>query len=289
MKYGVIDVGSNSVRLMIWRDGTTLFKRVKITKLGEGISLRPYLTDAAQARTLAAINDFVAEAKLCGADEIYAFATAAVRSAENGKLFAESVFDKTGVKLDIVSGETEASLGLKGALCGRDGGIIDIGGASTEITVSHGGKTVYSYSLGLGTVRLNDTCGQDREKIEITVADRLKEYGEIPAADFYGIGGTATSLAAVDLALDPYDPNRTHGHRLYAARVKEIADKLISTPVEERKKLKGLQPERAEVIAGGALLLSGIMAMLKTEYVTVSESDNLEGYLLYKLSDKGRI
>lgn len=283
MTYGVIDIGSNSVRLMINRDGQTLYKKPIITKLGEGISIRPVLNEAAMERTVSAISLLYEEAKNAGADEVLLFATAAVRGAENGSDFVSRVYDRTGLKTDVISGKDEAGLGLLGALGGSDGGIIDVGGASTEITVCKNGKTVYAYSLDLGSVRLTDLCGQDGALIKKTVAGKIKEYGKVPSSDFYGIGGTATSLAAVDLALEEYDPNRVNGHRISCGRLEEIAETLVSMSVEERKRLKGLQPERAEVIACGALLLSGIVKMLGIEYITVSESDNLEGYLFKKL------
>lgn len=287
MKYGVIDIGSNSVRLLMSENGKTLYKKVITTKLGEGLSLFPVLKETAILRTVNAIKELQSYALLDGADKVYSFATAAVRSATNGNVFVDNVFRETGICVEVVSGEVEAFLGLSGALNGKDGGIIDIGGASSEITVSKNGSTVYSHSLDLGVVRLCDLCGQDETSIRSACKEKIVEYGVVPDADFYAIGGTATSLAAIDLELEVYDPKKVHGHRLTKENLNRLAKKLVSMSVEERKKLKGLQPARAEVIAGGAILLEEIVKMLKTDFVTVSENDNLEGYLAYKLNLNG--
>ena len=284
MKYGVIDIGSNSVRLMMSDGVKTLYKKVITTKLGEGVSLFPVLKETAIERTVDGVRTLYGDALADGADKVYAFATAAVRSAENGNVFIDRVKQVVGLNVEVVSGEVEAFLGLSGALNGKDGGIIDIGGASTEITLSKDGQTVYSHSLNLGVVRLVDLCGQDEVLIRNTCKEKIKEYGLVPKTNFYAIGGTATSLAGIDLELEVYDPKKVHGYRLTVEDVSRLAKKLISLSVEERKKLKGLQPARAEVIAGGAILLEEIMKMLGVNYITVSESDNLEGYLTYKLN-----
>lgn len=267
-------------------NGKTLYKKIKTTKLGEGLSLSPILNKQAITRTVQAIAYFYDFALTDGAGKVYVFATAAVRSAQNKEEFLSAVYDKIGVCVDVVSGEKEALLGLRGALNGKDGGIIDIGGASTEITVSKDEKTIYSYSLNLGVVRLLDLCGQDGEKILSTCNEKISEYGQIPCAQYYGIGGTATSLASIYLSLETYDPEKVNGCKLTLSSVSALAEKLLSMSVEERKKLKGLQPERAEVIAGGAVLLLSIMKRYSIEYITVSESDNLEGYLLEKTGEK---
>ncbi len=287
MKYGVIDIGSNSVRLLMSEDGKTLYKKVITTKLGEGLSLAPVLKETAISRTVNAVKYLQSFALADGAEKVYAFATAAVRSANNGSVFTDCVMRETGLFVEVVSGEVEAFLGLSGALNGKDGGIIDIGGASTEITVSKDKLTVYSHSLNLGAVRLVDLCGQDEDKVRSVCKKKIEEYGAVPKADFYAIGGTATSLAAIDSELEVYDSKKIHGYRLTDKVVGRLAKKLISLSVEDRKKLKGLQPARAEVIAGGAILLEEIMKSLKIDYVTVSENDNLEGYLAYKLNLNG--
>lgn len=280
MLLGVIDIGSNSVRSMLWQDGVTIKKEVVITRLGENLASDGVLCENAKKRTFAAVAALKNKLIEDGAQNICAFGTAAMRRAANGAAFGKELAEKLALPVEIVSGEEEAELGLIGALGGKDGGIIDIGGASSEISVSRGGKRIYGYSLDMGVVRLVDICGQDADKLRLVCAEAVQKYPAVPAARFYVIGGTATSLAAIDLALEPYDPKKVDGYKMSADRLSRLSEKLLSMSVEERKKLKGLQSGRAEVIAGGSVLLIAIMDKLKLEEITVSESDNLEGYAL---------
>lgn len=283
MKYAVIDVGSNSVRLMLSDGEQTLVKVANTTKLAEGMGEDKKLTKVAINRTVLAVYNFCEIAKKEMVDKVYLFATAAVRSAVNGEEFCDAVKNACGVMVDVVSGAEEARLGLLGALNGRDGGIIDVGGASTEISVVKNGETVYSRSVDIGAVTVKDLCGQDVGAVEKFVESKILEYGALPTSNFYSIGGTATSVAAMLQELEPYDPKKTHGFKVYINNLIALKEKLFSMTVDERKSLKGLRPERAEVIAGGVAILVAVMKKLGVDYVTVSENDNLEGYLKVKL------
>lgn len=285
MKYGVIDIGSNSVRLLLWADGQTIYKKINTTRLGAGVEKTGRLSAEAIARTAHAVAAFKQEAERAGAHKVLAFATAAVRSAANRADFTSAVKDLCGLSVEVVSGETEAKLGLIGALGGKDGGIIDVGGASTEVTVARGGKIVYAVSADVGAVRLRDACGEERAALETFIAERIAVYGEVPPFNAYAIGGTATSLAALALELEPYDPARTDGLVLSAADVLRWAEKLLSLSMGERLALKGMDPRRADVLGGGALLLYRVMRAVGAEQVTVSEKDNMEGYLVCKMRE----
>ena len=284
MKISVIDVGSNSVRLMVMADGKTLYKQLDTTRLGEGLANSGVLKPEAIERTARAVQLFAAAAELNGAGTPYVFATASVRSASNGGDFVKRVKQLTGIDVDVISGEEEAACGITGALRGRDGGIIDLGGASTEITLQKGGKTVYSKSVNVGTVRLYDIAGQDRQALERAARTALKDYGNLSLAgtDMYGVGGTATSLAALFHELPAYDPKVVDGTVLTVGWLGSMAERLLSMPVEERKAMRGMDVRRADVIAGGCLLLHHILKRFGAEKLTVSESDNLEGYVLLK-------
>lgn len=292
MKIFAIDIGSNSVRLACIADGKTLYKRLETTRLGEGLSKTGKINSEALERTALAVSAFVCFAKKEGADRLYAFATAAVRAAENGSEFVTRVKELCGVTVDVISGEREAECGILGALRGRDGGIIDVGGASTEVTVQRGGKTVYSKSFDIGAVRLFDIAGRDKAKLEKVIKEKITEYGEFDwlcrserseePPKMYAIGGTATTLASVKHGLKVYDPAITDGTVLTLKEIKEITEKLLRLSVEEVRALDGMEPRRADVIGGGCLLLYGIMKRFKIEEITVSESDNLEGYVLLK-------
>ena len=284
MKISAIDVGSNSVRLMVMADGKTLYKQTDTTRLGEGLAASGRLLPEAIERTARSVQLFAAAAELNGAGTPYVFATAAVRSAVNGGDFVKRVKQLTGIDVDVIGGEEEAACGLAGALRGRDGGMVDLGGASTEIIVQKGGKKVYSKSVDIGTVRLYDLAGQDRQALQNVIDRKLAECGapDLSAVDMYGVGGTATSLAAIFHGLEPYDPKVVDGTFLSAQWLGEEAERLLPLTVEERKKVKGMDVRRADVIAGGCLLMYSLLSKFGSGGITVSESDNLEGYVILR-------
>ena len=286
MKIAAIDIGSNSVRLMMWADGKTLYKRLNTTRLGEGLVSTGMMTEQAISRTATAIRDFIAQAKADGAQRVYAFATAAVRSASNHADFLKQVKSVAGIDVDVISGGEEARIGILGALGNDDGGIIDVGGASTEITVQRGGVRLYSHSANIGTVRLADACGRDKEVLSRYISGAIVEYGAVPAAGLtmYAIGGTATTMASVALGLEKYDPAIVDGTKVTLQAAERMAEDFLSMSVEDIKNVKGMEPRRADVIGGGCLLMCRIMDMLGIDSVTVSEKDNLEGYVLARLN-----
>ena len=284
MKISAIDVGSNSVRLATFADGKTLYKRLATTRLGEGLVATGKITPAAIERTAQAIAAFVNDAKAENSTRIHIFATAAVRSAANRQDFLSRVKELCGIDVDVVSGQEEAHLGILGALKGKDGGIIDVGGASTEVTVQRGGQTLYSYSADIGTVRLHDIAGRDIKKLQQAAMAKIAEYGEFDASSFdmYAIGGTATTLASVKHKLKVYDPKITDGTVFYADEIYDMSQHILKLSVEDVRKMSGMEPLRADVIGGGCLLTYLVMKHFKVDKITVSESDNLEGYVMLK-------
>ena len=282
-RFAVIDVGSNSVRLMFVADGKVLYKRLNTTRLGEGIAKYPRLNSEAIERSAVAVANFYETAKVEGAKAVYAFATAAVRSAENGVDFVYRVKELCPVEVEIVSGETEAELGVLGALGNMDGAVIDMGGASTEIVVKTDGKLVYKKSVNIGVVRLKDACGREKEKLLQAANEAVKEFGQVPCGKkLYAIGGTATTLAALSLGLEIYDSERVTGTVITAVEMQQYADKLLAMSVEEIAALPCMPTGRADVLAGGALLFAKLMKELNVEKLVVSDRDNLEGYAIKK-------
>ncbi|MBO7736832.1 MAG: hypothetical protein J6S22_03230 [Clostridia bacterium] len=283
MKYAVIDIGSNSVRLLIQSDGKTLYKGLNSTRLGEGIAFSSRLLPAAMERTALAIKEFKEKALALGVDEVYAFATAAVRSALNRAEFLSTVKRLTGMEIDVLSGEAEASVGLTGALGNADGGIIDIGGGSTEFTMRINNAVTYSKSIDLGAVRLYDLCGRDKELLNQTIQNNIIQFKKVNCAvPVYGIGGTATSLAALALGLKTYDGHKVQDFVLQKTQLQTLSDTLFETSVEELMEISCLTPSRAQIIAGGALLLLRLMEYFQLSAITISEKDNLEGYLIQR-------
>lgn len=282
-KFAVIDVGSNSVRLMFVADGKVLYKRLNTTRLGEGIASVPRLKKEAIARTALAVADFFQQAKADGAEEVFAFATAAVRAAENGGEFIERVAKLCGLRVEIISGEEEAELGILGALGNMDGGVIDVGGASTEIVVKSGGACVYKKSVNIGVVRLKDLCGREKTALTKAAQAAAKEFEKFPSLPIlHAIGGTATTIAAQILKLKKYDSEKITGTEVTRSEMETFAEKLFALSVEEIAALPCMPKGRADVLTGGVLFLAILMKELKVERLVVSDRDNLEGYAIQR-------
>lgn len=282
MRYGVIDIGSNSVRAMLSENGETIYKLINTTRLAEGMGEEKILKAQPVERTVSAVCFFIEKLKKESVNEIFIFATAAVRYAKNKQVLTNEIFTRTGVKVDVISGELEAYVGRLGSLGDNDGGLIDVGGASTEVLVVKESKQIYSKSIDIGAVKIRDVCGENKSAVLDLVLEKIKLFESIPTTNFFAIGGTATTIASVLLELEPYDPKRVDGLEIELSKLKALEDKLYSLTLEERKKLKGLQPERAKVICGGISLMICLMEKIAITKIAVSEKDNLEGYLKYK-------
>ncbi|MBQ0099845.1 MAG: hypothetical protein KBS91_04800 [Firmicutes bacterium] len=276
---GVLDVGSNSVRLLIRDNGATLYKNNIITQLAKDFDGK-LLSIYSINRTVEALVYFINLAKERKCEKVFAFGTEALRKADNSGILLSKVKEQTGVEIKIISGEEEAELGLLGVLMGNDGGIIDIGGASTEITISKDKKTIYSHSLDVGVVRLFDICGDSESKLEEYTKNKIKEYKKVPLATMYGIGGTITSVASMLQELLEYDANKINGYVITKGNLLKLKEKIFSLKLEERKNIIGIQEKRAKVIAGGVVLLLNIMDYLNIDNLIASDNDNLEGFLI---------
>lgn len=283
MIVSAIDIGSNSVRLALFSDGRLLEKRMCTTRLGQGVNGSGLLRSDAIDRTARAVADFAVSAKALGADKVYAFATAAVRSARNGAEFVSAVKELCGIEVDVVDGRTEALLGLSGALKGGDGGIIDVGGASCEVCIRSKGDVVYSKSVNVGTVRLSEIAGRDRDALEKAVAEKIREYGDFDASGIRmcAIGGTATRLAAIKHGVLSYTPSVTDGTVLSLDELEELTRLLLQRSVEWIRE-NTICSRSADIVGGGCLLLMRVMQRFGVKEITVSESDNLEGYVILK-------
>ena len=284
MKISVIDIGSNSVRLMMWADGKTLYKTKETTRLGDGLSFSPVMKADAIERTAQAVARFNARALSEGAERVYAFATAAVRASANPKDFTDRVKQLCGIEVDVISGEREAEIGLAGALGGGDGGIIDVGGASTEVTLRVNGRVEYSKSVNIGTVRILNAAGRNIDKINEFVSEKVAEYGvkDFSKYSFYAVGGTASRVACIKNGARQYSYDAIHGTEITANEMQELTNYLTSASVEEIRD-NTICSSSADLVGGGTALLLAVMRNFGIEKITVSDTDNLEGYLLSKL------
>jgi exopolyphosphatase/guanosine-5'-triphosphate,3'-diphosphate pyrophosphatase len=280
-KFAVIDIGSNSVRLMFVADGKVLYKALCTTRLGEGLADTSMLSAAAIERSAKAVTDFYQSAISEGAEKVFAFATAAVRSAKNRAEFLSLVNTLCGLEIEVISGEEEAEIGILGALGKSDGGVVDVGGASTEIVVKKSEELIYKKSVDIGVVRLKDKCGRNYTALAETAKKAALSYGNIPfKGDITGIGGTATTLGALSLGLTKYDPDKVTGAAITAQEMKDLSEKLLAMSVEEIAALPCMPKGRADVLTGGAVLLVVLMETLGFERLIVSDRDNLEGYAI---------
>lgn len=281
----VVDIGSNSVRLMLSRGGQSVSKQVTITKLAEGSAITAILSQAAIDRTARAVIGYINQARVL-TDKIYAFATEAVRRAYNKADLLQAVRAATGVEIDIISGDVEAAIGYLGATDGRCGlyTVIDIGGASTELVVGDNGSIIYAKSLPIGAVKLTELSGGSRVLAESIAQDHIKllDCDKLRSGKLIGISGTVTTLSSINLNMEYYDSNVVHNSTLTAQQVADITDRLYGCDLSERTKIVGLQAGRAEVIPAGASILMEVIRALGVRELTVSESDNLEGYLITK-------
>ena len=282
-RYAVIDIGSNSVRLLLVADGKVLYKRLKTTRLGENLAVTGVLSLQAISRTAQAVNEFYLQATNEGAETVFAFATASVRSAKNGAEFVQEVKELCPLEVEVISGETEAEIGILGALGNSDGAILDIGGASTELIVKKDGDCVYKKSIDIGAVRLKDICGRDRASLQAYCKEIVKNFGVTPTlSTLTAIGGTATTLCALALRLPVYDSDKVTGAIVDRNTLFSLADKLSSLPTDEISKLPCITSGREDIIGGGAILLLAVLEYLKVDQFIASDRDNLEGYAIKK-------
>lgn len=306
MRLATIDVGSNTVRLLVadvlgaasWR---VVDQDQIVTRLGEGLAHAGLLGEAPMARTLAAVRAYVERGVGLGARDVHIVATSAVREASNGRVFAGAIEAATGRKVDVVSGETEARLMLRGVRCGLGdlGGSMltfDIGGGSTEYVLADGDSIRAMASLRLGVVPLAERFPfpgpVDAPRYRALCAEiRARLDGELPAAirtarvaHLVGTAGTVTTLAALDLDLVSYDGARVQGHVLSRAAVDRLAARLGRLTVAERAALACLEPGRADLIVPGTAIVTVTMDLARVDRLQVSDYGLREG-LLVEASD----
>ncbi|MCL2338043.1 MAG: Ppx/GppA family phosphatase [Firmicutes bacterium] len=283
MIVAAVDIGSNSVRLLVAEVNeqgqvAPLHSDLKTTRLGRGI-MAGRLLPAAMEKTLAVLEQYLKQAEELGAQNILLAATSAVRDAANRDEFIRLVAGVTERPLQVLSGKEEARLSFLGAMGGLSGVrnplVVDIGGGSTEFSWSVAGRLA-SVSVSVGAVRMTEGGygnGQIRRVIEPALSVvRRYDYGEV-----VGVGGTVTTMAAMAIGLELYDPKLVHGFRLTREDVLRLDGKLHGITLAERKRLPGLQPERADIIPAGARILSRVMQGLGANSVLVSEADILYG------------
>ena len=300
MRVAVVDIGTNSTRVLVAEVDdnrlTELDRRTTVTRLGEGLEATGRLSDDGMGRVSDALAGYRSAIDRLGADREVAVATSAMRDASNGPAFRDEIQRRFGLDARTISGDEEARLTFLGATAGRPASagtlVIDIGGGSTEyVTGEPGSDPGFHVSTRMGSVRHTERHLHAGPPTPTELGALSEDAGaiieaEVPA-DVRGrvdagiaVAGTATSLAAIDQQLDPYDPARVHGYRLPRRNCEQLLQRLASLTVAERRDLKGLHPDRAPTIVAGAAILLESMRAFGLDELEVSENDILHGAAL---------
>lgn len=314
VRLGAVDVGTNSTRLLVGDvvDGVMVAEHARemvITRLGKGVDRSGRFDPAALARTLEVLADYAEVCRRLGVERRRVVATSATRDAADRQVFLAGVRELLGVEAEVLTGQAEAAATYRGATAGgvrggRDdrpdaaslGGdeptlVVDIGGGSTEFIAGVGVTARAMVSLDIGCVRLferhlytDPPTAAEVAALRADVAAHLDRVGEVldpaVAERVVGVAGTVTTVTAIALGLEAYDPRRIHLATVDAAQIAATAEKLAAMTVAERAALPVMAKGREDVIAAGALLLDELVRRFQIQQVVASEADILDGVLL---------
>jgi exopolyphosphatase/guanosine-5'-triphosphate,3'-diphosphate pyrophosphatase len=309
MRVAVVDIGTNSTRLLIadvHQDGTLeeLDRRSAVTRLGDGVDATGRLGDEAVARVLATLDDYSESIEAFDVEARPAVLTSAVRDAANGAEFVATVEQRYGLEARAIPGAEEARLTFLGATSERDPTdtspvlVVDVGGGSTELIVGRGRAVDFCVSMQIGVVRqterhladdppsapqLDALAADVAAEIERSVPEEIRRSTSRAIA----VAGTATSCAAIDQALDPYDPSRVHGYEVPLVTLKLLLARLAALDLEERRRVKGLHPDRAPTIVAGVIILIRALSAFRIDGYETSEHDILHGVALQRAGAAG--
>nr|WP_312985662.1 Ppx/GppA phosphatase family protein [Clostridioides sp.] len=302
MKLAAIDIGTNSMRLLVAEvvRGNIVNRKkfVNTTRIGEGVDKTGFILEEAITRNIEALSEFK---KIClkeGCEKIFCMGTSALRDSMNSEEFITRAKKEAEIDVEILSGDDEANLGLIGVIEGLNGDrnvlVVDIGGGSTEFTVGDKSGIKYNKSENIGALRMtekflkedpidNNEFGKLENFVEKEIADTIDDIRSMmDINDLVGIGGTITSLSAINQKLEVYSMEKIHNSKICIKNVEQILQNLKEIPLSDKKKLAGLQKKRADIITAGVGILKIIMEKLEIEEITVSEYDNLEGLICQK-------
>jgi len=291
----VIDVGSNTLRLLIGNLKENriykLYTDRVVTRLGKDLIKNSVITEETLKISIETLKNFKKLSEKFDVSCIIAFGTSALREAKNAEDFCEVVKKKTGIDIHIISGQEEAYYTLCGVmdeeLKKEDSVfIVDIGGGSTE-WIYYNGNNFNMGSIPVGALKIKEIFLNSEPydndhilKAKAFINEELKKFfPEIKTKKLIATGGTASTLAMIFLELSDYSPEKTHMISIYTSIVKEILKKLLSIPLQRREKIKGMPPDRADIICQGLLILDTIADYLNADKITISEYGILEGVM----------
>jgi len=300
LRAAAVDIGTNSCRLLIAESDKKsdksfdiLCRNLEITRLGEGVDQNKSLKEKAVNRVFNVLKKYKEIADKFKVDSIRVVVTSALRDVKNSHLLAEKISD-LGLELEIISGEKEAELNYLGAVSNLEDDflLIDIGGGSTEFIWSDSSEINFK-SLDIGCVRMTEKfISNPEKKISSAEINKIKNYvndlllKELKLNKKFkvkGVGGTITTLAAVKLKLEVYDSSKIENLKLKYSELEKTMDRLTELNLEARKKVKGLQPKRADIIVSGLIILLTIMKYINSKQLYVSDHDLLYGLLKEEL------
>jgi exopolyphosphatase/guanosine-5'-triphosphate,3'-diphosphate pyrophosphatase len=313
MKLAAIDIGTNSTRLLIidyrYKKFFPLERKMEITRLGKGVDKNKTILEDSARKTLKVLSDYWRLLSDYDVKKYRTVGTSAIREASNGNWFVSYVHEHLGMRIDVISGREEAKLGFYGAVRNMDLDnsackpktdtailVLDVGGGSTEFILGdRNGSLELAMSIDLGSVSLTERFigsgipdNDDLNKMRHFITNKLEKIIEKikthKSLFIIGVAGTITSLASIDLKLKIYDSQKIHKHVLDFERIEEIQRYLCGLNLEERKKVIGLDPARADIIIGGTEIVLMILKMLDRREILVSERDILDG-IIYTLVD----
>ena len=304
MKIGTIDIGTNSMRLLIaeYKEGKIVNRKkyVNTTRIGQGVDSNGYITDEAIERNINALVEFSNICKEENCKEVYCMGTSALRDSKNKELFIKLAKDKANINVDIISGEKESNLGFMGVLQGvenpEDILVIDIGGGSTEFIIGNKNGIRFAKSENVGALRMTekflkqDPINENEFKnmsdfIYEEIKDTLKYIEKDGVQKIVGIGGTITSLSAINQEMESYSMDKIHNSKITLSEIELILQNLKKMTLNDKKTLKGLQPKRADIITAGVEILYTIMKNIEIDEIIVSEYDNLEGLMCQNIKN----
>jgi exopolyphosphatase/guanosine-5'-triphosphate,3'-diphosphate pyrophosphatase len=293
MRVATIDIGTNTVLLLVAERGAdgvlrAVEERATITRLGEGVDRTKRLAPAAIERTRACLEEYAGVVRGAGASRVAVVGTSAMRDAGGGEEVRACVRDALTVEARVVSGEEEARLTFRGALSGlpMDApgrvAVFDIGGGSTEVVIGRRGdppSLAFAESFDVGSVRLTERhvahdppTTEEREVLSRVAREAFAGVPALPGVEPpIGIAGTVTTLAAVSLALVPYDGARLHGHVMPRAQLQAVVDRLARLDLAFRRDVPGMEPKRADVIVAGGLIALALMDQWNAKALRVSD------------------
>ena len=298
MRVAVVDIGTNSTRLLVAEVDeavSELERQTTVTRLGRGVDVSGQLAAEAIEDVCETVGRYIDLYRPLEPDRVEVIATSAVRDASNSGAFVAELRERFALDARILDGSEEARLTYLGATAGReptDGTlVIDIGGGSTELILGSGPRMDFHASLEIGVVRHTErhisSDPPSAAELEALATDVIRliftelREGRTPHADLgIAVAGTPTSLAAIEQELDPYDPERVHGYRLSLEAVQRLCSVLSAMPLVERREVTGLHPDRAPTIVAGIVILIQVMRAFGLREVEVSEHDLLHGAAL---------